>query len=185
MGKRYIHYASQDGVSITLARMDQCLYNLGLVLCNSTGATGLPRKSSWRWRLESYVRAYGELHTANPVHSRTAAKRRSGVGSENCVGWKLLARYVTVMREGGRGKVGGKRKRLCGQLTGSPICRGLKPATFKLWGKGVSITLARMDQFIYNLGLALCNSTGATIALFFILELVLALFFTLKVSFKH
>ena len=89
------------GVSITLARMDQFIYNLGVVLSDSTGATGLPRKSSWRWRLESYVRAYGELHTANPVHSRTAAKRRSGTGSENCVGWKLLARYVTVMREGG------------------------------------------------------------------------------------
>ena len=121
------------GVSITLARMDQFIYNLGLVLCNSTGATGLPRKSSWRWRLESYVRAYGELHTANPVHSRTAAKRRSGAGSENCVGWKLLARYVTVMREGG-GRGGGKGKRLCGQLTGSSICRGLEPTIFRLWG---------------------------------------------------
>ena len=29
----------------------------------------------------------------------------------------------------------------------------------KLWEKGVSITLARMDQFIYNLGLVLCAST--------------------------
>ena len=83
------------GVSITLARMDQFIYNLGLVLCNSTGATGLPRKSSWRWRLESSVRAYGELDTANPVHGRTAAKRPSVAGSEESMEGKLLARYVT------------------------------------------------------------------------------------------
>ena len=67
------------------------------------------------------------------------------------------------MRGGGR-RGGGKLKGLCGQLTGSPICRGLKPAIFRLRGKGVSITLARMDQFIYNLGVDLSNSTGATIA---------------------
>ena len=42
------------------------LYNLGVVLSDSTGATGLPRKFSWRWRLESSVRAYSELDTANP-----------------------------------------------------------------------------------------------------------------------
>ena len=83
------------GVAITLARMDQFTCNLGVVLSDSTGATGLPRKSSWRWRLESSVRAYGELYTANPVHGRTAAKRPSGAGSENCVEGKLLARYVT------------------------------------------------------------------------------------------
>ena len=34
-------------------------------------------------------------------------------------------------------------------------CRGLEPANSRLWGKGVSITQARMDQFIYNLGLEL------------------------------
>ena len=73
------------GVSITLARMDQFIYNLGVVLSDSAGATGLPRKSSWRWRLESSVRAYGELDTANPVHGRTTAKRPSVAGSENCV----------------------------------------------------------------------------------------------------
>ena len=48
-------------------------------------------------------------------------------------------------------------------LQGSPICRGLEPAIFRLRGKGVSITLARMNQFIYNLGVVLSNSTGATI----------------------
>ena len=42
-------------------------------------------------------------------------------------------------------------------------CKGLEPAIFRLRGKGVTITLARMDQFMYNLGLVLCDSTGATI----------------------
>ena len=32
--------------------------------------------------------------------------------------------------------------------------------------KGVSITLARMDQFIYNLGMDLSESTGAIFPLF-------------------
>ena len=40
--------------------------------------------------------------------------------------------------------------------------RGLIPANFRLWGKGASARLVRMDQFIFNLGLVLCNSTGAT-----------------------
>ena len=42
-------------------------------------------------------------------------------------------------------------------------CRGLEPAIFRLRGKGVSIMLARMDQFIGNLGMVLCNSTGAIV----------------------
>ena len=35
------------------------------------------------------------------------------------------------------------------------VCRGLEPVIFRLRGKGIFITLARMDQFIYNLGLDL------------------------------
>ena len=34
-------------------------------------------------------------------------------------------------------------------------CRGLEPAIYRLWGKGVSARLVRMDQFINNLGLDL------------------------------
>ena len=67
----------------------------------------------------------------------------------NCMEGKLLARYVTEWQEEEEG--------LC-VLAGSPIdnCRlSIEPAITRLWGKGVSITLARMDQFIYNLGLDL------------------------------
>ena len=35
------------------------------------------------------------------------------------------------------------------------VCRGLEPVIFRLRGKGIFITLARMDQFMYNLGLDL------------------------------
>ena len=62
------------GVSARLVRMDKFMYNLGLVLCNFTGATGLPRKSSWKWRFETAVRAYSELNTVYPVRGKKAAK---------------------------------------------------------------------------------------------------------------
>ena len=35
-----------------------------------------------------------------------------------------------------------------------------EPAISRLWAKGESITLARMDQFKSNLGLVLCYSTN-------------------------
>ena len=47
-------------------------------------------------------------------------------------------------------------------LQGVTKCRGLEPAICRLWGKGVSITLASMEQFLYNLGMVLCDSTSAT-----------------------
>ena len=55
-------------------------------------------------------------------------------------------------RVAGRGR-GGGRGAVCS--CGVTNCRGLEPVITRLWGKGVSITLARMDQFIYNLGLDL------------------------------
>ena len=71
----------------------------------------------------------------------------------NCMEGKLLARYVTEWQEEEEEEEGG----LC-VLAGSPIdnCRfGIDPEITRMWGKGVSITLARKDQFIYNLGLDL------------------------------
>ena len=48
-------------------------------------------------------------------------------------------------------------------VDGVTNCRGLEPGIFRLRGKGVSITLARMDPSSYNLGVVLCDSTGATV----------------------
>ena len=42
----------------------------------------------------------------------------------------------------------------------SHTCRGLEPAISRLRGKGVSTRLVRMDQFIHNLELVPCDSTG-------------------------
>ena len=57
-----------------------------------------------------------------------------------------------------------ERKKLLIQENVIKICvyRELEPATSRLWGKGVSTRLVRMDQFMHNLGLVLCNSTDAT-----------------------
>ena len=33
-----------------------------------------------------------------------------------------------------------------------------------MWGKGISTKLVRMDQFTHNLGLVLCDSTGAKVS---------------------
>ena len=40
-------------------------------------------------------------------------------------------------------------------------CRGFKPAISRLWEKGVSTRLVRMDLFIHNLELVLCDYTQA------------------------
>ena len=59
-----------------------------------------------------------------------------------------------VMRRGGGKESEGGEGAGC-SIVGVTNCRGLEPAITRLWGKGVSITLARMDQFNYNLGLDL------------------------------
>ena len=41
------------------------------------------------------------------------------------------------------------------------MCRGLEPAIFRMRGTDESNRLVRMDQFIHNLGMILCDSTGA------------------------
>ena len=48
-------------------------------------------------------------------------------------------------------------------LLNRTYCRGLEPAISRLWGKGISITLARMGRSAFNLGVVLCDYTGATV----------------------
>ena len=61
-----------------------------------------------------------------------------------------------------RGGGGGERGVCSG--VGVTNCRGFEPEIFRLRGKGVSTKLVRMDQFIHNLGLVLCDSTGVTVS---------------------
>ena len=127
---------------------------------NSTGATWLPRKSSWRcddmetWDGCQCVRralcCCSHSLAANPVCSETTTTERPR--SEEGLWWseKLLAIYVTEWQER-RGRYSRGEREGGGLCGGSPICRGLEPANSILW----SITLARMNQFLYNLGLDL------------------------------
>ena len=41
-----------------------------------------------------------------------------------------------------------------------------------MWGKGVSARLVRMDQFIYNLGMFLCNSAGAKKLMNYVIHMI-------------
>ena len=70
------------GVSITLARMDQFTFNLGVILSNFSPPEVFMENGDGD--LRHLVRAYGELDTANSVHGRTAAKRPSVAESESC-----------------------------------------------------------------------------------------------------
>ena len=134
--------------------MDQSIYNLGVVLCDSTGATGLPRKSS--------CRRYGDLRWDDTYYIRRAWRSQPQYWGEARV-WRTAKAFCQI-HDIATGEVEGERERRCVfSCQGSQNSRELEPAIFRLWGKGVSITLARLDQFSHNLGVVSCDSTGATL----------------------
>ena len=81
------------------------------------------------------------------VKASSQIRDKSGRGRGGSGSSYDIIRLVTM-----RGREEGEGLRVpCGVTS----CRGLEPAITRLWGKGVSITLARMDQLTYNLDLDL------------------------------
>ena len=71
------------------------------------------------------------------------------------------AKAFSQIRDIATGKVEGKGRGGVCSVVG--VTRGLEPAISRLWGKGVSTRLVRIDPSINNLGMVLSDATHATI----------------------